>query len=1192
MRWLLGAFLALWAGAALAQPTGPAETTPGVPYTGFLLGSYVPGSAGPVVGQPTALAINSPDWTSSTDLTPVSQFVNGWTAALTLNATAPVGNTSAYNLGSYASPNLSFTDTSPGYNSSASPTTVARTIVATSWLRRTYNNAALPTEAANSGNARVSLSLSDFVYATDTLSAANAVAGLYTGSLANAAIPVTNNSTRAYPRPICAWVTPPGGRVGTGGSLTVEMFCGHAYAQGGQPVAAINFTLSDGTHTVSHTVSTLTASAIQFSTSCAATNGSPTLTSCGSTVGLQVGERMNVPGIPGQPKILSFTSSSITFGQTTTCTPTLLGSETISTTPGVGEGLADGGFAGATITDAHLTGSPVALVAPVGAGSTVGSSVTLTVGAPASGQWAAGMSITGTNIPAGDYISALGTSTGGAGTVTLHAASSGTVSGSVTGSVLGANPGGATVTTVRLSTAAAIGVASSGACTINHIYQGATGAVTATLGNPVPVYSATFSSSDFSTINQGAVSVRAQVYPNVGDVVLDTQTGADGTGCDWFYIYDTGSGGAGVCDSGNAAFFATTGLNVSPNLHNLWAYYDKDNSYAPAYVWASGSAGGTPAVQSTSADPGSAAYYASAFAALANIKTVMNARTTAHNDINGVVFCYVATGSPYLGFGGAISTSVTAAKPGVTVTSATIGQACPANGSINANQAVTFGHSATTANLNPGTWARLNNLTISDTAAVFEGSDGANHTSFPTDEFVFSNDKFSAGGSPILFQIGISDVYSSYADESAHEGDIFTPFSTTTVANRAFFNTIAGGSFTAKVATHTLWTSLGNDEWGAQPLPPTSNANAVSSPQAISIVNGFNRYLGMFQSSLQGPSQSSPLNNVLDVNNIYECMNQAGQSPCVQISADSNNVPASNVVRQYDGVAGARTNIAYLEGLPITPAVVASGGSLAAGTYFAQTGYALKGNPTVETSTDGPTTSITVGGTGTDSLSFVLPCDPNYVFYLYIDTTNPPAHSATVGGVAATQLAGCQTAVATAIGTSRTPPTVAGTTGHNEFKTAIFQRFTIDNNFNMKNDTYGGSGATASGGRVGNWEARWKVGWLGNVAVTGTQINGPGYGPLTGLGEVGAYLDTYNPANSNTDISWVLYNSDRSFGGFAATPVSPALNIGEGDYCPANSTNVGSRVPSGSAAYPWDINGTTRKNDGTGYAGAYEGGCQ
>ena len=101
---------------------------------------------------------------------------------------------------------------------------------------------------------------------------------------------------------------------------------------------------------------------------------------------------------------------------------------------------------------------------------------------------------------------------------------------------IAANPGGTTVTTAKVSTSATTGAAASTSAVIQHTYQGSTGSVIVTLGNPVPVFSATFSSSDFSTMLKGLVRVRAPVYPNIGNVVLDTQTGADGTGCDWWYI--------------------------------------------------------------------------------------------------------------------------------------------------------------------------------------------------------------------------------------------------------------------------------------------------------------------------------------------------------------------------------------------------------------------------------------------------------------------------------------------------------------------------------------------------------------------------------------------------------------------------------------------------------------------------------
>ena len=218
-------------------------------------------------------------------------------------------------------------------------------------------NTTTPTESTSGSDAKIGLTFSDFLYASDTVGVATLGAGLYTSGIANLAtnnIPVTNNSTRTYPRPIGAWVTEPGLRIAPSASQVVEFFAGHTYGQGGAPVAAVKFTAYDGTNSVSHTISSMTQSTRLWSTTCTATNGSNVLTGCGDTTRLIKGERVTVAGIPGQPEILSWTSTTITLGQTVAasgCTPKTNGEETITGTPGDGEGLGDGAFVGALISD-------------------------------------------------------------------------------------------------------------------------------------------------------------------------------------------------------------------------------------------------------------------------------------------------------------------------------------------------------------------------------------------------------------------------------------------------------------------------------------------------------------------------------------------------------------------------------------------------------------------------------------------------------------------------------------------------------------------------------------------------------------------------------------------------------------------------------------------------------------------------
>lgn len=88
---------------------------------------------------------------------------------------------------------------------------------------------------------------------------------------------------------------------------------------------------------------------------------------------------------------------------------------------------------------AGTDGSP-----PTGAvvtGDTTNASPTLTVTGVTSGALAVGQPVSGTNIPAGAYISALGTGTGGVGTYTLSANATGTAAGT-TVTALGADDTG------------------------------------------------------------------------------------------------------------------------------------------------------------------------------------------------------------------------------------------------------------------------------------------------------------------------------------------------------------------------------------------------------------------------------------------------------------------------------------------------------------------------------------------------------------------------------------------------------------------------------------------------------------------------------------------------------------------------------------------------------------------------------
>ena len=148
-------------------------------------------------------------------------------------------------------------------------------------------------------------------------------------------------------------------------------------------------------------------------------------------------------------------------------------------------------------------------------------------------------------------------------------------------------------------------------------------------------------------------------------------------------------------------------------------------------------------------------------------------------------------------------------------------------------------------------------------------------------------------------------------------------------------------------------------------------------------------------------------------------------------------------------------------------------------------------------------------------------------------------------------------------------------------------RYSIWDNSNQKADPFN-SGA----GSVGAWEYLYGVGNEGNVSLFGAVSRAA----------------TDAPHNDNADTpymgcAWLPsseYNLGRTALGFTQTQIMdnnftnytvapravPAIG---GNYKPlAGATYLKSRIPSGSLPFKKDLNGATRRSDGTGAAGAYE----
>ncbi len=82
------------------------------------------------------------------------------------------------------------------------------------------------------------IALSDVVYGGDTING------------------VANSSTRAYPKPVCCWLTPDR-QIAESNSVTLRLAVAHMYARAGRPVAAVKFLITDGSTTLGQTISTM-----------------------------------------------------------------------------------------------------------------------------------------------------------------------------------------------------------------------------------------------------------------------------------------------------------------------------------------------------------------------------------------------------------------------------------------------------------------------------------------------------------------------------------------------------------------------------------------------------------------------------------------------------------------------------------------------------------------------------------------------------------------------------------------------------------------------------------------------------------------------------------------------------------------------------------------------------------------------
>ncbi len=187
-------------------------------------------------------------------ITAASIEANGWVLAITHNR--GLGSFASYALTPDTSPALTLASQHPGYDATVvtggGVVSKARSFTATKPLRQAAivsNAGVLGAKAIDEtdnggGSVTVRIALSNWVYATDTALTLTAAANWRTGEAA-ATIAVTNNSTVACPAPIHRWADVPY-RLQRG-SFDVDMLIFGFFPQGNQPVAAVKFTVTDGT---------------------------------------------------------------------------------------------------------------------------------------------------------------------------------------------------------------------------------------------------------------------------------------------------------------------------------------------------------------------------------------------------------------------------------------------------------------------------------------------------------------------------------------------------------------------------------------------------------------------------------------------------------------------------------------------------------------------------------------------------------------------------------------------------------------------------------------------------------------------------------------------------------------------------------------------------------------------------------
>lgn len=179
---------------------------------------------------------------------------NGWVLALTLAASA--GSFASYALDPDGTQQLRLSSSHAGFvpqGGVAVAANLARTLVATKPLRKpavvvanVLQGAVIDETDLGGGQIAVRIALSEFIYAGDSGLQLTALADWRSGAPAQT-LSVSNGSTLAAPIPIFRWIDVPYQR-NTNGQIRLSLMVFSHHPQGLAPVAAVKFTITDGTN--------------------------------------------------------------------------------------------------------------------------------------------------------------------------------------------------------------------------------------------------------------------------------------------------------------------------------------------------------------------------------------------------------------------------------------------------------------------------------------------------------------------------------------------------------------------------------------------------------------------------------------------------------------------------------------------------------------------------------------------------------------------------------------------------------------------------------------------------------------------------------------------------------------------------------------------------------------------------------